>query len=174
MYSYKDTSRFIENKRVFCGIDVHERHWDLAFFCSGEIIEQVRISSQYERLLSHVRRHYATASRVLFVYEAGYSGFYLYRRLHAAGYRCIITPPNRVPSASGRIKTDKRDARKLAQLLAGGFLKQVHVPSEYREAVRQLFRQRGSYQSKLTRVRNQIKSQLHLLGLEPPRDAGRS
>ena len=121
-------------------------------------------------LIGHTENLYYTARSVQFVYEAGFSGFYVYRQLIDAGYRCTITPPNRIPSTFDKVKTDKRDAQKLAQYLASGLLKKVFVPPSSSEADRQLLRLRHRYQKKLTRVKNQIKSHLHLYGIPRPPD----
>jgi transposase len=111
---------------------------------------------------------------VRFVYEAGFSGFHLYRQLLAHDYECIVTPPNRVPQTNDKVKTDKRDAQKLAQYLASGILKRVYVPPLAAEADRQIIRLRKSSQKKLTRVKNQIKSFLNLHSIKWSSDNGNS
>jgi transposase len=160
----KGIEEFVENKTVFCGMDIHKEHWNLCFFSDGMVLERIQIPVQLKRLLEHTTRHYKNASSVRFVYEAGFSGFYLYRQLTASGYRCMITPPNRVPSLSDKVKTDKRDALKLAQMYASGLLKEVFVPPLSVESDRQVLRLRNNYQKKLSRVKNQINSHLYLSG----------
>jgi transposase len=164
----KCIEKFVVGKAVFCGIDVHKHHWDLCYFSDGDVVERIKIPSEVERLTSHTDRFYQSASRIKFVYEAGFSGFYLYRRLVESGYSCMITPPNRVPGIPDKVKTNKRDAENLARLLAGGFLKEVFVPKPAAESDRQLMRLRDGYQRKLSRVKNQIKSHLNLQGVTWP------
>jgi transposase len=106
------------------------------------------------------------------VYEAGFSGFWLYRKLVADGYDCIVTPPNRVPKSSDKVKTDKRDAEKLAQYLAAGILKAVAVPSPRAEADRRIGRRRRQLVRTQTRCKNQIHSFLHLHGHSKPDQTG--
>jgi len=161
----KDTKRFVQKKAVFCGIDIHEKHWNLCYFCNGEIVEKLHIPGEYQRLISHTRNFYDTAGSLTFVYEAGFSGFWLYRCLTDSGYGCVITPPNRIPGNSDKVKTDKKDAVKLARYLAGGLLKKVYVPPPSTEADRQLLRLRAGHKKKLTRVKNQINSLLRLHGI---------
>ena len=168
----KDIEKFVANKMVFCGIDIHKHHWNLCYFCDGMIIEKIQIPSDFNRLLNHTVQYYKNAGHVRFVYEAGFSGFHLYRQLVATGYECMITPPNRVPSSRDKVKTDKRDAAKLAQYFAGGLLKSVYVPPLCVESDRQILRLRNGYQKKLTRVKTQIKSHLSLHGLIWPRSIG--
>jgi transposase len=65
------------------------------------------------------------------VYEAGCFGFWLHDRLIEHGVDCMITPPSLIPQESGnRVKTDRKDSRKLAHLLAKGLLKRIFVPSK--------------------------------------------
>jgi transposase len=166
MLYLKDIEKFVTNKIVFCGIDIHKQHWNLCYLCDGEVIEKMSIKGDINNLIHHTQRIYSSAKNIHFVYEAGFSGFYAYRYLKAAGYQCIITPPNRIPSMFDKVKTDKRDAQKLAQFLAGGLLKKVFVPPLSSESDRQLLRLRESYQKKMTRVKNQIKSLLNLHGIQ--------
>jgi len=71
-------------------------------------------------------------------YEAGPTGYGLYRAAVAAGIGIEVIAPGLTPRGkSDRIKTDPRDARKLARLLAGGLLEPIHVPSRELEAARQ-------------------------------------
>jgi transposase len=86
-------------------------------------------------------------------YEAGPTGFGLYRHLVARGIDCQVVAPGLVPTPPGdRIKTDSRDARKLARLLAGGLLEPIHVPSPQLEAARDLVRARED--ARLDRMRD--------------------
>lgn len=172
MTSLENIQKFVNKKMVFCGIDVHKHHWNLCYFCDGMAIEKLCIESDFNKLLKHTERIYSTAREIKFVYEAGFSGFHLHRQLKAHNYDCIITPPNRVPQSGDKVKTDKRDAMKLAQFLAGGLLKKVHVPPLSAESDRQVLRLRKSTRSKLTRVKNQIKSYLNLHGITWPKENG--
>src|SRR3989475_12849889 len=86
-------------------------------------------------------------------YEAGPTGFGLYRHLVGRGIDCSVVAPGLVPQRPGdRIKTDPRDARKLARLLAGGLLEPIHVPSSELEAARDLVRARED--ARLDRMRD--------------------
>lgn len=164
MKTLENIEKFVTSKVIFCGIDIHKYHWVLCYFCDGLIIEKVTIDSDYKLLLRHTERFYSTASKVKFVYEAGFSGYHLSRQLTSHNYECMITPPNRVPQSQNKVKTDKRDAQKLAQYFASGLLKKVYVPPLSVESDRQILRLRKSCSQKLTRVKNQIKSYLNLHG----------
>ena len=94
---------------------------------------------------------------VSIVYEAGPTGFVLARRLIQLGYRCIIVGPSEVPSTSAdRIKTDKRDARKLARLHRAGELNAINIPEPHDEAVRDLCRARTDASRALSRCKQQL------------------
>lgn len=169
----EDIKKFVTSKIVFCGIDIHKHQWSLCFFCDGMIIEKITIVGKFEFLLNHTKRFYATAHQVKFVYEAGFSGFDLQRKLTLYGYECIITPPNRIPQSRDKVKTDKRDAAKLAQFYAAGLLKKIYVPPLSVEIDRQILRMRKGYTQKLTRVKTQIKSFLNLHGFYWSPDDGK-
>lgn len=86
-------------------------------------------------------------------YEAGPTGFGLYRWLVGQGIDCVVVAPGLVPQRPGdRVKTDPRDARKLARLLAGGLLEAIWVPTPELEAVRDLVRARED--ARLDRMRD--------------------
>ena len=124
-------------------------------FYDKEVLEKTRVIGTVEALLSRTRQHYSSARSIKFVYEAGFSGFHLYRSLKAAGFDCTVTAPSRMPSYNDKVKTDKRDAEKLARFMASGLLKAVYVPPLRIEADRQFMRLRKSYQQKLSTVKNQ-------------------
>ena len=111
-----------------------------------------------ERGLLKARKKFGVEkSEISIVYEAGPSGFVLARRLRQIGYHCIIVGPSEVPSKAGdRVKTDKRDARKLARLHRAGELTAIHIPEARDEAVRDLCRARTDASQALARAKQQL------------------
>jgi transposase len=100
------------------------------------------------------------------VYEAGYFGFWLYDRVVGYGADCTVTPPSLLPQEYGnRVKTDRRDSRKLAYLLSKGMLKRVWVPSVEERYHRQVVRRRRQLIGDRVRVQNRIKSELQFYGI---------
>ena len=94
---------------------------------------------------------------LLFSYEAGPCGYEVYRQLTAMGFDCEVVAPSRIPKAPGeRIKTDRRDAVKLARLSRGGELTPVWVPDEDREAMRDLVRARADFKRAELKARQQL------------------
>src|SRR5436189_702134 len=115
----------VESRTVTVGLDVHARSIRLAAVRADELLEERTLpydEGAVERLL---RRWPA----VRCCYEAGPTGFGLYRYLVERGIDCAVVAPGLVPQRGDRVKTDPRDARKLARLLAGGLLQPIHVPA---------------------------------------------
>jgi len=101
------------------------------------------------------------------LYEAGYSGFWLYDEVVAWGAACVVVPPSRIPVESGnRIKTDRRDSAKLAQLGAKGEVPGVWVPSPTQRQEREVFRERRRLVRQVRQVQCQIKALLRCYGVD--------
>ena len=122
------------NYDVFAGLDVDKKSMAVIFTDHQQLMQSLRLPYSAEHLLGYVRKHFPE-QRVAFVYEAGPTGFGLYDELVAAGHPCLVVAPAMVPTAPGnRVKTNRLDARKLAENLRGGQLRSIHVPSpRYRE-----------------------------------------
>src|SRR5919202_369795 len=125
----------VECTTVTVGLDVHARSIRLAAVHADELREE-RTLPYDEAAVERLLRRWPG---VRCCYEAGPTGFGLYRHLVAQGIDCAVVAPGLVPQRPGdRVKTDPRDARKLARLLAGGLLEPIAVPSEQVEALRDL------------------------------------
>ncbi|MGI0017039.1 MAG: IS110 family transposase, partial [Nitrososphaera sp.] len=157
MRYFADITAFVAGKIVFLGIDMHVKHWELCFICDGEVVEELRIGGDLITLL-FVLQNYSTARQVRVVYEAGFSGFWVYRQLRARGYECMVTAPSLIPQNHSHVKTNKRDARALASYFVAGILKAVYVPPAEVEADRRVVRRRAQLRKQLTRTKNHIKS----------------
>jgi transposase len=93
----------------------------------------------------------------------------LFDHLTQYGAECIVTPPSLIPQEYGnRVKTDRLDSRKLAQLLAKGLLKSVWVPSVEERFHRQVIRRRRQLVGDRVRTQNRIKSELCFYGIDLP------
>src|ERR1043166_4023461 len=139
----------VESTTVTVGLDVHARSIRLAAVCADELVDERTLPYDEEAVERLLRRWPA----VRCCYEAGPTGFGLYRHLTERGVDCAGVAPWLVPQRRGdRVKTDSRDARKLARLLAGGLLEPIHVPSPQLEAARDLVRARED--ARLDRMRD--------------------
>ncbi|MCL8010888.1 transposase [Streptomyces sp. AS02] len=130
---------------TYAGLDVHARSVVGAAIdgVSGEI-RSLRLAPETDAVVSWVA---SLPSPVAVVYEAGPTGFGLARASTAAGVRCVVVAPSKVERPPGdRVKTDRRDAERLARLLRIGEVPAVRVPTEAEEAARDLVRAREDYQ----------------------------
>jgi transposase len=92
-----------------------------------------------------------------FCYEAGPTGYGLYRQITELGHRCMVVAPSLIPRRTGdRVKTNRRDAVSLAKLLRAGELTETWVPDTIHEAVRDLSRAREAVVEDLRRKRQQV------------------
>jgi transposase len=139
----------VESRTVTVGLDVHARSVRLAAVRADELLEERTLPYDEEQVERVLRRW----PGVRCCYEAGPTGFGLCRHLVARGIDCQVVAPGLVPQRPGdRVKTDPRDARKLARLFAGGLLEPIYVPSPELEAVRDLVRARED--ARLDRMRD--------------------
>ena len=100
-----------------------------------------------------------------FCYEAGCCGYGLYRQMTAAGHLCTVVAPSMIPHKPGeRVKTDTRDAIKLARLLRAGELNALWVPRPWRiEAMRDLVRARAAAKEQVKVPASKLQLQSFLL-----------
>ena len=137
------------------GLDVHARESTLAVFDqgTGEVVTR-RVVGRPHELLPWLR---GVARPARMVYEAGPTGYGLARRALAEGIELGVCAPSKTerPPAD-RVKTDKRDAIRLARLLAAGELTLVTIPSVEREQLRDLVRCREDIRVDLMRARHRI------------------
>jgi transposase len=130
---------------IYVGMDVHKDSIVIALARDGREQAETWQTIPYDGVkLRKVLKSLIKDGEVLRVcYEAGPTGFGLCRSLRKAGIDCIVVAPSLVPSKSGdHVKTDRRDARKLAHFHRSGDLTEVHVPEEAVEAIRDLERAR--------------------------------
>ena len=155
---------------LFVGIDLHKQRWHVTIRTFDVELFSASIPGTWEALQRLLARY--AGYQLQAVYEAGYFGFRLHDRLIDQGIPCLVTPPSLVPKEYGnRVKTDRRDSRKLAHLLAKGLLKRVWVPSEEERYHRQVIRRRRQLVRDRVRTQSRIKAELrfHGIHLEEPR-----
>ncbi len=137
------------------GLDVHAHESTIAIFdqATGEVTTK-RVVGRPHELLPVLR---AVPRPARMVYEAGPTGYGLARRARADGIEIVVCAPSRTDRApSDRLKTDKRDAIRLARALAAGQLAIVTVPSIEREQLRDLVRCREDIRADLMRARHRL------------------
>jgi transposase len=158
-------NKIAEGTKIFVGIDLHKNRWHVTIRSKEAELCSMSIHGCWESLRKILDRY--KGHKVFTVYEAGYFGFWLYDKLLTYGADCIVTPPSLVPGEYGnRVKTDRRDSRKLAYLLAKGMLKRVWVPSAQERGHRQVVRRRRQLIGDRVRTQNRIKSELEFYGIK--------
>ncbi|MCQ8891741.1 IS110 family transposase [Pseudoalteromonas carrageenovora] len=156
---------------LFIGLDTHKEFNEVAYieeYRGSQPVHLGRFSSSkvaVQKLVRQFESKYPGAT-LHFVYEAGPCGYWIYRLITSLGHCCYVVAPSLIPKKPGeKIKTDKRDALKLAKLLKSEDLTPIYVPEPEDEAVRDLSRAReiamedlkdAKYQLKALMLRNNI------------------
>lgn len=151
----------MEGSITWVGIDAHKKSLAVAVLWPGRREpEEFAVENNERAIRKLVRRleKEANGREIRACYEAGTCGFTLQRRIEAAGaIVCEVVAPALVPRKPGeRIKTDQRDARKLAEMHRAGLLTTVSAPSPEQESVRDLCRCREHVRIDLTRCRHRL------------------
>lgn len=144
---------------TYVAMDTHKKQHRVALLYSqtGEIQEFTvkNTVKDITKMVKRVKKH--SPGKVHFCYEAGVCGFTLKRRIEHLGGRCSVIAPSLVPTKRGdRIKTDRRDAKKLLGQFIAGQLTEVYPPDEQQEAARELTRCRQTAAENLKRIRHQL------------------
>ncbi len=157
--------RDYNNKKVFIGIDVHKKSYAVCAVCEDITVKKWSTAAEPHKLGKSLKSMFPGAF-ISAVYEAGFSGYGLLRSLETEGISCIIiNPASLQSSAKDRVKTDKKDARKLAIQLSKGILQGICIPNEKRQMLREISRVRDQVSRTRSRVIIQIKMKLHYFGI---------
>ena len=152
------------SERTSVGLDVHARSVAAAAIdgVTGELF-QTKLSPSHEHVRSWIG---GLPGPVAVAYEAGPTGFGLFRSLTAAGIRCEVVAPSKLQRPSGdRVKTDARDAIHLARLLRLDEFTSVSIPSVDQENARDLVRAREDCRGDLMRARHRVSKLLLRQGI---------
>jgi len=153
----------------FVGLDVHAETITVAVAegDGGEVREVGTIPNREESIRNLLKK-LGPAKRVRCCYEAGPTGYVVYWQLVGMGVTCFVVAPTLVPVRPGdRVKTDRRDAKKLARLYRSGELTPVWVPDQAHEALRDLVRAREAAKRDETRARHRLSKFLLRHGRRP-------
>ena len=149
----------MEEYDVYVGLDVHKDTITVAVAFPGRSKAEPRgmMANDKKTLRKLVKRMRNYGDRLLFCYEAGPCGYGIYRWIKEWGHDCQVVAPSLIPRKPGqRVKTDRRDAGNLAELLRNGDLTAVWVPDEEQEAIRDLTRARED----MKKIERQLKQKL--------------
>lgn len=159
----------MREKLRFLGMDVHAETIAVAVAePDGEVRSLGTIANREDSIRKFIRK-LGSPEQLRACYEAGPTGFVLYWQLTQLGVECAVVAPTLVPKKPGdRVKTDRRDALKLARSHRSGDLTAVWVPDEDSEALRDLVRQREAAKQDQLRARHRLTKFLLRTGRRPP------
>lgn len=153
-------------KDVFVGIDVHKKSYSIYCICDRERVKSWTMEANVGQLIEQLLRYFEGA-RIHTAYEAGFSGYALHRTLKEKGISNIVVNPGSIETASrDKVKTDKRDAKKIAEQLSDGRLKCIYIPSIEGELLRLYTRHRATIVKDRGRIACRIKSKLFQFGYD--------
>ena len=152
---------------TYIGLDVHKRSITVAARAPGSAVREERLPNERAAVARWARGwKRRSGGRLQVAYEAGACGYALQRQLEGLGIACQVVAPSLIPRKPGeRIKTDRRDARKLAEYLQGGHLTPIHPPTPAQEAARDLGRAREDAKQDRMRCRHRLSKLLLRRGL---------
>ena len=153
---------------VYVGVDVHKETYTVTCVCNKQIVKTATVQADPAGLAASLLR-WLPGATLYSAYEAGFSAFVLHRALTTAGITNIVVNPASVAvAANDKVKTDRRDAKKLAIDVADGRLRGISVPTEEEELARLLPRTRAQIVEHRATIARQIKAKLHQFGLIAP------
>ena len=162
----------VDHSEAFVGLDTSKLRNAVAI-ADGVRSSEVRFVGEIENSAAAtaklVRKLAAKYRRLTFCYEAGPTGYGLYRQVKSLGHECMVVAPSLIPRKPGdRVKTNRRDAMSLARQLRAGELTAVWVPDRGHEAMRDLTRAREAAVMDLRSKRQQVSALLLRQGRSYP------
>ncbi len=156
----------MKSKTHYIGLDVHKETIAIAYTCEGSRQQATYHGTcggsnlAVERALGKLAKQLGVKLQDLSIcYEAGPTGFVLARRLRQLNVHCVVLSPSQTQrKPNEKIKTDKRDAKKIAKLFRNGDITEVRVPPALDEAVRDLCRARTDASDDLSRAKQRLGS----------------
>ena len=154
----------------YIGLDVHKASISVAIADeSGPPTTYGRIPNEPSTIRTVMTRLGGPGIELRVAYEAGPTGYALHRQLTTLGITCMVVAPSLIPKQAGnKVKTDRRDALKLARLLRSGDLTAVWVPDQAHEALRSLVRARADAKADQLRAKHRLSKFLLRQGCWPP------
>jgi transposase len=146
-----------ESITVFVGMDIHKDTITMAWLLGDQAHSEVSTIQNEPKSFRRALRRIQKKGTVRACYEAGPCGFEPWRQMDRWGIHCSVIAPALVPRRPGeRIKTDRRDAIKLARLLRAGELTAIHIPTAEEESVRDLVRVREDLRRDILAARHRL------------------
>jgi transposase len=155
--------------KLYIGADVHKKSWYINLRTDVRHHKSFSMKPNFEELYAYVTTNFPS-HEVSLSYEAGCCGFSLARQGLQCGWHVIVCNPADIPKSdkSNYQKTDKIDAGNLVKYTQQGLLKSVYIPTEEKEQLNLLLRQRNEVTKQLRHTKSQIKGILLYLGVSIP------
>ena len=155
------------NRIIKIGMDVHSTNYTLCAMeptigAEDRVFGEIQVAPDYKEIILFIeslkmKLGFQDDYSIECGYEAGCLGYTLYNQLTNAGIKCVILAPTTMLSTKGkRIKTDKRDARLIAQCLCYGGYHPVYIPTKEDDAVKEYIRMRDDHKQILKSLKQQI------------------
>ena len=148
---------------VYVGMDVHKETFTLCCYTNEKEKAEYsqKVDAHYSKILNYInamKKHYGDDAVFVCGYEAGCLGYALYHQLADHNIDCVILAPTTMPQTQGKkkVKTDKRDAEKIARCLAHNDYSPVHIPTDQDEQTKEFIRMRDDHKLALKKIKQQI------------------
>ena len=158
-----------QKQKFFIGIDVHRKRWFVTVRSNGLELRTFSMNPSPQELFQYMTTNYP-GGRYYSVYEAGFCGYWIHRKLRNYGFCNIVVHPPDIPSTQKEklYKRDAVDSRKLAKRLEEGSIHSIYIPREEEQQFRSLSRLRYQIAKDQARLKNRIKGFLYYNGIEIP------
>jgi transposase len=159
----------VKGKEIFVGLEDSKKTWKIAVRSERMLIHQASMEARYPILKRYLDNRFPECT-IHVMYEAGFRGFNLHDQLQAENIDCVVIPPHVVTQEKiTRIKTDKRDAKRLALVLENHDYKfGCDVPDKERREDRQISRTLIAVKKDIVRTRNRIRKLLDFYAIDVP------
>jgi transposase len=159
----------VKGKEVFVGLEDSKKTWKVAVRSEKILIHQASMEAKYPVLKGYLDNKFPECT-IHVMYEAGFRGFNLHDQLTDDAIDCIVIPPHLVTEEKvNKVKTDKRDAKRLAVVLENHDYKSgCDIPDKERRGDRQISRTLIAITKDVVRTRNRIRKFLDFHGIEVP------
>ncbi len=154
-----------KGKEIFIGLEDSKKTWKVCVRSEKMVIHEASMPAVYETLRNYLKNKFPEC-KVKVMYEAGFKGFNLYDQLTADEIDCVVLPPHLMLEAKvSRVKTDKKDARRLSKMLEDNDYRGCYVPDRERREDRQICRTLNAVEKEIKSTRNRIRKLLQYHGI---------
>jgi transposase len=169
--SLKIKSPDFNGQVLYVGIDTHKSNWKVSIRTRDVHLKTFSMNPSPEELSNYMKHHFPNGTYKS-VYEAGFCGYWIHRKLMEYGFENVIINPSDVPTTNKEHdrKSDPIDSAKLSRERANNSLSGIFVPDTYHEALRCLHRSFEQNTRRIIQIKSRIKGYLHFTGTKLPKE----